>query len=188
MKRQLPGRFASLRLGVAAAAGYAIGSVLSADLVSRLATRRTGNAVDLRATGSGNPGAANVMANLGTSWGIAVLAGDMIMGVAVAQAGRAIAGDAGAYLAASAAVLGHRFPAWSGFRGGKGVATSAGTTLICFPAYVPIDAGLVAASWVASRHAGKATAGASAAFVVAGFAFRRPGVQSRPPGYLSTRR
>ena len=173
MKPQLPGSFATVRLGVAAVAGYAVGSVLTADLVSRLAARRNGTAVDLRATGSGNPGAANAMANLGTNWGIAVLAGDIIKGAAGAQLGRALAGDAGAYLAASAAVVGHCFPAWSGFRGGKGVATSAGTTFVCFPAYVPIDIGLVAVSWLASRHAGKATAGASAAFVLAAFAWYR---------------
>ena len=173
MNQQSSGLFASVRLGAAAVAGYAVGSVLTADLVSQLASRRNGGAVDLRATGSGNPGAANVMANLGANWGIAVLAGDIIKGAADAQAGRAIAGDAGAYLAASGAVLGHCFPLWSGFRGGKGVATSAETTVVCFPDYVPVDIGLVAASWLASRHAGKATVGASAAFVLAAFAWYR---------------
>ena len=161
------------RLGLAATAGYLLGSVLSADVVSAAARRRSGESVDLRATGSGNPGAANAIANLGAGWGIAVLAGDLLKGAAGAQAGRIIAGDNGAYLAATAAVAGHCFPVWSGFRGGKGVATSAGTTLVCFPAYVPVDVGLVGLSWFASRHAGKATAIASIAFVGAAYAWKR---------------
>ncbi len=158
---------------LATLAGYLIGSVLTADVVAHVARRRGGEAVDLRATGSGNPGAANVMANLGTGWGVAVLVGDILKGGAGAQAGRMLAGNAGAYLAATAAVIGHCFPAWSRFRGGKGVATSAGTTLVCFPAYIPVDVGLVALSWVASRHAGKATAVASAAFVLAAYSWHR---------------
>ena len=166
----------AFRLGLATIAGYLVGSVLTADLVAGVARRRGGDRVDLRATGSGNPGAANVMANLGTSWGVAVLAGDILKGGAGAQAGRVLAGDAGAYLAATAAVAGHCFPVWSRFRGGKGVATSAGTTLVCFPAYIPVDVGLVGLSWVASKHAGKATAVASSAFVLAAFAWYRFGL------------
>ena len=160
-------------LGIAAIVGYLVGSVLTADAVSAAARRHSGERVDLRATGSGNPGAANAMANLGAGWGIAVLVGDILKGSAGAQAGRVIAGDGGAYLGATAAVAGHCFPVWSGFRGGKGVATSAGTTLVCFPAYVPVDIGLVGLSWAASRHAGKATAIASIAFVAAASAWNR---------------
>ncbi|MGI8925445.1 MAG: glycerol-3-phosphate acyltransferase [Tepidiformaceae bacterium] len=158
---------------LAAVAGYLIGSILTADVAARLANRGRTASVDLRATGSGNPGAANAMANLGTGWGAAVLAGDILKGGAAAQAGRIIAGDGGAYVAATAAVAGHCFPAWSGFRGGKGVATSAGTTLVCFPAYIPIDSALVVTSWLASKHAGKATAIASTVFVASAWAWRR---------------
>lgn len=160
------------RLGLAAVAGYLIGSVLAADAVSQLARRRA-VAVDVRATGSGNPGAANVMSSMGKSWGVAVLAGDMAKGAAAAQAGRLLAGGNGAYLAGTAAVAGHCFPLWSGFRGGKGVAASAGTTWACFPAYVPIDVGLAALGMFVSKHAGKATAIASGAFVLAAVVWRR---------------
>ncbi len=160
------------RLWLAAVAGYLVGCVMTADLATRAATRGGGDGVDLRATGSGNPGAGNAMANLGTRWGVAVLAGDMLKGAAGAQAGRIIGGDAGAYAGGTAAVVGHCFPAFAGFRGGKGVATSAGTTAVCFPAYIPIDVGLVALSWAASKHAGKATAVASGVFVLAAVAWR----------------
>lgn len=152
--------------------GYAVGSILTADLVVKVAARRVAATPNLRRVGSGNPGAANAFANLGTGWGIGILAGDIFKGAIAAQAGRVLAGDAGGYLAASAAVAGHCFPIWSRFRGGKGVATSAGTTLVAFPAYVPIDLGLVGVSFFASKHAARATAVASSAFVMAAFVWR----------------
>ena len=138
--------------------GYLTGCILSADIAARLANSGARKPVDLRAVGSGNPGGANAMANLGPGWGVAVILGDIAKGGLAAQAGRIIAGNAGAYFAATAAVAGHCFPAFSNFRGGKGVGTSAGTTLVCFPAFIPIDVALVAGSFAWSKHAGKATA------------------------------
>lgn len=157
------------RLALAGVAGYLGGSVLTADIVSRAVRRRSTAQTDLRSVGSGNPGAANAFANLGTGAGIAILAGDIAKGAIAPAIGRRIAGDAGIYLAATTAVIGHCFPIWSHFRGGKGVATSAGTTLIAFPAYVPIDLSLVGTSFFFSRHAGKATAIASSVFVASSF-------------------
>lgn len=139
---------------VAGAAGYALGTFPSADVAARLATR---GAVDLRAAGSGNPGATNAAKLLGTGWGIAVLVLDMLKGVAAGFAGLAIGGDGGAYLAATTAIAGHIFPVWSGFRGGKGVATSAGACLAVFPAYFPIDLAVAAVGALASRRAERAT-------------------------------
>lgn len=165
----------AVRLLMATALGYLVGSIMTGDLAAKSARRLRAREVDLRSVGSGNPGAANAMANLGTGWGIAVLAGDIAKGAAAGAGGRWIAGDNGGYAAATAAVAGHCFPLWSAFRGGKGVATSAGTTFTVFPAYVPIDLGVVAVSWVASKHAAMATLTASALFVVAAFAFYRRG-------------
>lgn len=159
----------AIRLLIATVFGYLVGSILTADLAAKSARGLRASEVDLRAVGSGNPGAANAMANLGTGWGVAVLAGDIAKGAAAGAGGRWIAGDNGGYAAATAAVAGHCFPLWSGFRGGKGVATSAGTTFSVFPAYVPIDLGVVAVSWVASKHAARATLTASALFVLAAF-------------------
>ncbi len=90
--------------------------------------------------GTGNPGALNTATTLGKKWGLAVLGADIAKGVVAARAGRAMAGPAGANVAASAAVIGHCFPATRGFRGGKGVATSVGQVLATFPIYLPIDA------------------------------------------------
>ncbi len=135
---------------VAAAVGYLLGTIPSADVVSWLATR---GRVDLRVAGSGNPGAINAIKMLGTRWGLVVLAADIAKGGAAGLAGLAIGGDPGAYAAATAAIAGHIFPVWSRFRGGKGIATSAGACLAAFPAYFPIDLAVAGASALKSRRA-----------------------------------
>lgn len=163
------------RVLASAVLGYGAGTILSADIVARAAGRRGAGAVDLRFAGSGNPGAANAMSQLGKGWGALVLAGDMGKGAVAAQIGRVLVGDAGAYAAATAVVAGHCFPPAHGFRGGKGVATSAGTTWIVFPIYVPVDMGLAVLSFLVSRHAAKATLFASAAFVAASILWNRKG-------------
>ena len=124
------------RLVVAAAAGYLAGAIPSADVAARLATR---GETDLRAAGSGNPGAANAIALLGPRWGYGVMAADIAKGAFGARVGCAIAGDTGAHLGGVGAVAGHCFPWHANFRGGKGVAASAGQCLATFPAYFPID-------------------------------------------------
>ncbi|MGD9935453.1 MAG: glycerol-3-phosphate acyltransferase [Dehalococcoidia bacterium] len=161
------------RVWVAGVAGYLLGCILSADIVTRMANARRHDAVDLRAVGSGNPGGANAVANLGAGWGAAVVAGDIAKGAIAAQAGRLIAGDAGAYAAATGAVAGHCLPAFANFRGGKGVATSAGTTLICFPIYVPVDLGIVGASYARLRHGAAATLTATFVFCLAAVGWYR---------------
>jgi glycerol-3-phosphate acyltransferase PlsY len=157
------------KVSLAALAGYLAGTFPTADVVSRYAAKRNGDkAIDLRAAGTGNPGTLNAAKILGWKWGAVVLAGDLVKGALASQLGRVLAGDNGAYLAGSGAVIGHCAPVWSGFRGGKGVATSAGTSLVCFPAYMPIDVSLAAATLALSRgRAGTATCAASAVFVTA---------------------
>jgi len=161
------------RVWVAGVAGYLLGCILSADIVTRMANARRPDAVDLRAVGSGNPGGANAVANLGAGWGAAVVAADIAKGAIAAQAGRLIAGDAGAYAAATGAVAGHSFPAFADFRGGKGVATSAGTTFICFPIYVPVDLGIAGASYARMRHGAAATLTATFVFCLAAVSWYR---------------
>jgi len=142
-----------LRLAAAAALGYACGLLPSASLASRAAT---GGRVDLRQAGSGNPGATNAAAQLGTGWGVAVLAGDLLKGVVASRAGLRVAGPAGGYAAGAASMAGHIFPITTGFQGGKGVATSAGASLVLFPAYFPIDAVVAALSAARTANADRA--------------------------------
>jgi len=130
--------------------GYLVGSFPSADLAARLAP---GEGRDLRREGSGNPGGVNAGQVLGTTWGAAVILADVAKGALAGFVGRGIGGDGGAYTAATASIAGHIYPPWTGFRGGKGVATSAGACLAVFPAFFPIDAAVAAAGVAGSRHA-----------------------------------
>ena len=83
-------------------------------------SRRRGGA-DLRRAGSGNMGAANVLRTAGTATGVSVLALDMSKGAAVVIfAERLHLSPAWVSAAAAAVVVGHVFPVWLGFRGGKG--------------------------------------------------------------------
>ena len=162
-------RSSSMRIGLAGLTGYLAGTFPTADIVTRFVANRNGNeVVDLRQTGTGNPGALNAAKTLGWKWGAIVLTGDAVKGALASLAGRALAGDNGAYAAGSGAVFGHCAPMWSGFRGGKGLAASAGTALVCFPAYMPIDLGLAAGTLALSKgRAGTATYVASAVFIAA---------------------
>lgn len=173
------------RTALAGAFGYLLGTFPTADVVARLAGRR----LDLRKAGTGNPGALNAAKSLGAKWGAAVLAGDIGKGALAALAGKRIGSDAGAYAAATGAVFGHCLPVWNRFRGGKGVATSAGTTIVCFPAYMSVDLTLAAATIALSRgKAGMATYVASAAFTGAALLWWRKKLPNlwgtRPIGWL----
>jgi glycerol-3-phosphate acyltransferase PlsY len=137
----------------AAVAGYLIGTFPTADLVTRLATR---GAVDIRSVGSGNPGGFNTMQSVGTAWGVVVILVDLLKGAVAALVGWAIGGTPGAYAGATAGIAGHIFPVWTGFRGGKGVATSAGAVLAVFPIFFPVDAAAAAIGALGLRNAERA--------------------------------
>jgi glycerol-3-phosphate acyltransferase PlsY len=132
----------ALRLLFTAVGGYALGTLPSADLASRVVA---GGTVDLRRAGSGNPGGVNARRLLGRRAGRAVIAADVAKGTAACWVGRRLAGDLGAHVGGVAAVAGHCYPPWSGFRGGKGVATSFGQCLYTFPAYAPVDVAVATA-------------------------------------------
>ncbi len=138
----------SARLGRAATAacvGYLVGTLPSADIVTRAAT---GGRVNIREAGTGNPGAANVAGVLGKKWGAVVMVADVAKGAVASLLGARVGGVSGLHLAGTAAVGGHCYPVWEGFEGGKGVATSVGQVLASFPIYTPIDA---AVGFVTSR-------------------------------------
>ena len=149
----------------AAAAGYLLGTVPSADVAARLAT---GEAIDLRLAGSGNPGAANAIAALGKVWGFSVVVADIAKGALACVVGGRLAGGPGAHVAGTAAVIGHCWPVWNGFRGGKGVAVSSGQCLATFPAYFPIDLVVALVAARVRKRAFPATVVASAVWVASG--------------------
>jgi len=105
--------------------GYAVGALPIGYLVVKGA-----RGVDLRRVGSGNVGAANAYRTSGPGMAIAVMIADMGKGVAaVLLAGDGVNGVA----AGVAAVFGHVYPVWLGFRGGKGVATASGVFGVLSP-------------------------------------------------------
>lgn len=166
------------RLGVAALLGYLLGTFPTADLVARRASR---GAIDLRSSGSGNPGTANAVKVLGARAGARVLAGDVAKGAAACLAGAAVAGPAGAHLAGTSSVIGHCYPVWTGFRGGKGVATSVGQCLATFPAYFPIDAAVAVVTAANPRWKQRsfaATVVSSICWVVGGAVWWRRGLRN----------
>lgn len=100
-------------------AAYLIGSINSAILVGRLWKN-----IDIRDYGSGNAGATNVLRTLGKWAAVVVLVVDISKGIIGIIIGGYIAGDLGALVAGLGAVLGHNFPLYFGFKGGKGILTS----------------------------------------------------------------
>jgi glycerol-3-phosphate acyltransferase PlsY len=122
---------------------YALGSVPFALILAR----RTG--ADLRRIGSGNLGAANVLRASGVKAGVAVALLDISKGAfSVALAGRLTDNPAAPAIAGLAAIVGHIYPAWLRFRGGKGVATACGVFSVLTPvALPPALAIFVAAVW-----------------------------------------
>ncbi|WFU36577.1 glycerol-3-phosphate 1-O-acyltransferase PlsY [Bradyrhizobium brasilense] len=107
--------------------GYLLGSIPFGMVLTRMAGTQ-----DLRTVGSGNIGATNVLRTGRKGLAAATLLGDMLKGtVAVIIAGT-IDGPNAAMLAALGAFLGHLFPVWLRFRGGKGVATYLGVLLGLF--------------------------------------------------------
>ena len=108
--------------------GYLAGSVPFAFLLARRA------GIDVRVAGSGNVGATNVLRTTGTGRAVAVMALDVAKGVlAVLVAHISNAGVATTALAGTAAVVGHIYPVWLRFHGGKGVAVAAGVFAVLTP-------------------------------------------------------
>ena len=124
-----------LQILLGALIGYVVGMFPSADLVARVASR---GSVDLRASGSGNPGGLNAARVLGKKWGLLVIVMDAAKGALAGGIGLAL-GDAGAYAAGTAVIAGHCWPVYNGFRGGRGVASAGGSFFVVFPPMVAID-------------------------------------------------
>jgi glycerol-3-phosphate acyltransferase PlsY len=116
---------------VGVAIGYVIGTFPSADLVTRVASQ---GSVDIRRSGSGNPGGLNTMRVLGKRWGVLVIVLDALKGAVAGFVGLAIA-DPATYAAGTSAIAGHVWPVWTRFRGGRGVATAGGSFASVFPPF-----------------------------------------------------
>ncbi|HXG47995.1 MAG TPA: glycerol-3-phosphate 1-O-acyltransferase PlsY [Methylomirabilota bacterium] len=156
-----------------AGVAYALGSIPTGFLVAR------SRGIDIRSVGSGNIGATNVFRALGKPAGVFVLLMDALKGwVAVVLGVRAVLAILGTspgpqglenheLVAALGAVLGHNYTCWLGFKGGKGIATSAGVLL----ALVPLSLLIILTVWIlvfaATRYVSLGSIAASAALPLA---------------------
>lgn len=113
-----------LELAAAAAAGYLLGSVPFGLVLTRVA-----GLGDIRQIGSGNIGATNVLRTGNKPLAAATLILDSGKGAIAALLALWLGGETAALVAGGAAMLGHSFPVWLGFKGGKGVATALGVLL-----------------------------------------------------------
>ena len=109
-----------LKMAAIIAAAYLLGSLNSAIIVSRLML-----GVDIRNYGSGNAGSTNAFRTMGGKKALLVVGGDILKGIIAVVIGAWLGGDMGKLLAGVFVVVGHVFPLYFGFKGGKGVLTSA---------------------------------------------------------------
>lgn len=134
-------------------AAYLLGAVPFGLLIGKA------RGVDVRTVGSRNIGATNVFRCVGAKWGVLAFACDMLKGFGgVWCAALPLAWGAGAdtlllrVLCGTAAMLGHIFPLWLGFKGGKGVSTALGLLLGVAPAAAGVGLGVWVASFLLSRY------------------------------------
>lgn len=135
-------------IALALLAAYLVGSINFAVIVGRM------KGVDFREVGSGNPGTSNVMRTLGRGPAAMVLLGDAMKGLVGASFGMIAAGVTAtapsselshwAFAAGFAAVVGHCYPVFHKFKGGKGVATGLGVLIFT----VPLVALIEVAGWL----------------------------------------
>ena len=148
---------------------YLLGTFPTALVVARVAGH------DPTAEGSGNPGASNVYRLAGLRAGVAVFVGDAAKGAVATGMGRAAGGPKVAMACGLAAVVGHVFPVFRRFRGGRGVATAAGTVAVVEPVVALPFVGV----WlVVARLTGRASVASLVVIsgvVVAVLALDRPG-------------
>ncbi|HVH87494.1 MAG TPA: glycerol-3-phosphate 1-O-acyltransferase PlsY [Terriglobales bacterium] len=155
---------------------YLLGSIPFGLLLVRLVRGE-----DVRLTGSGNIGATNVARSGGAALGVATLILDALKGylavaLAIAVSHRSTSLDIGlsAALAALCAILGHVFPIWLGFRGGKGVATGVGAFVALAPRAVLVVLAIFIVIVLVSRYVSLGSIVASAIFpILAYFLYRR---------------
>ena len=108
--------------------GYLMGSISFGIIVSKSVAK-----IDIRSVGSGNTGMTNVWRVLGMGPGAIVFVGDLVKGLLPAVIGLWFGGESLSGLVGVATMLGHTFPIFFGFRGGKGVATGVGICLVLQP-------------------------------------------------------
>ena len=118
-----------VRYIIIAVISYLLGSISTGLLLAKAK-----NGPDLHQVGSGSTGASNVQRTMGWKYGLITFAGDAAKAILACWIGRHLTGSSHAVLLCGlCVVIGHCWPVFFGFRGGKGVASSCGVMLFCFP-------------------------------------------------------
>ena len=157
-----PGAVALLAVVALAVGGFLLGAANPAATLARLTGR------DLRAGGSGNPGATNAARVLGLRWGVVVGVFDVLKAYVPTVVALAVGGLVPAAVVGTAVVLGHMFSPFLRFRGGKGVASALGVVLAVAPLLVvPLLAVFLPVA-LTTRFVGRGSVVACALLVVIG--------------------
>ena len=146
--------------------GYACGAIPFGLILTKFA-----GLGDVRAIGSGNIGATNVLRTGRKGLAAATLVGDALKGTAAVLLAARLGGPDAALAAGLGAFLGHLFPVWLGFKGGKGVATFIGVLLGLFPLGVLVFAAVWLGLAFLLRYSSASALAASAATPLALWAF-----------------
>jgi glycerol-3-phosphate acyltransferase PlsY len=148
---------------------YLLGSIPFGYLAGRIA------GIDIRRCGSGNVGATNVIRTLGKGYGYPVFVTDFLKGFAAVKMSMLIATrlqpewnspEMFGIVAAISSVIGHSFPVWLHFKGGKGVATSAGALFGLAPVAALIGAAVWILTFALTRYVSVASVAAAAALPI----------------------
>jgi glycerol-3-phosphate acyltransferase PlsY len=166
---------------------YLLGAIPNGLLIGRI------NGVDIRQVGSGNIGATNVFRSLGKGWGILTFVLDALKGwipafvfplLLARLTGQPVNRDFGIFFGV-AAIAGHNWPVYLGFKGGKGVATSAGVLIGIAPAAVLVGALCWGVVCAVSRYVSLASIAAAIAVPIAGWILYLPQRGPLLPGVLT---
>ena len=117
-----------LSYAIIAVIAYLLGSISTGLILARL----TGGP-NLREVGSKNTGASNVLRTMGLKKGAITFIGDVVKALVACWIGRAMGGQHGCMVAGLFVILGHNWPVFHQFKGGKGVASSCAVMLMCYP-------------------------------------------------------
>lgn len=175
----------SMIIGSGILAGYLLGSIPSGYLWAKA------KGVDIRSLGSGNIGATNVFRILGKTAGISVLLLDLLKGLGAVLIGSLLTARFGpeaapspttAMLTGFAGILGHNYTCWLKFKGGKGIATSAGVLLGLMPAAFGMAVGVWLVFFAATRYVSVASIAAALSLPAAAWLSHQP----QPLLYLAT--
>ncbi|BES65383.1 glycerol-3-phosphate 1-O-acyltransferase PlsY [Gottschalkiaceae bacterium SANA] len=128
-----------MKIGLVIVLSYLLGNISTGFLLGKW-LRKT----DIREFGSKNAGATNALRVFGVKIGLMTLAGDMLKGFLATRIGFALGGELVMAIAALSVVIGHNYPVFLKFKGGKGIATTAGVLLALSPILLLVQVGIMA--------------------------------------------